>query len=151
MRLAIVGVLLGAALSACNSQSEATASEKTVDLMSSPRTQNSAQMDSIVIRLNQTENIMVDGNITSLDSLMIVLGKARRKKGTETKFVCAVSSKTEYAVFIQVQGIIESLVSIERNRLSKQLFERHYDNLSAQEKSSVHERIPLYIEERMLN
>ena len=150
MKLAILGVLLGVALSACTSQPEATWSKRANEAIRTLKTQNPAQMDSIVVRLNQTERVMVDENTVSLDSLEWALEKARGKKGVQTKFVFAVSTKAKYAVFIQAQGAIESQVYKERNRLAQQMFEKHYEKLTSKEKSELHQNIPLLIEERIL-
>lgn len=151
MRLPFIGVLLGVLLSGCTSQSGTTSYERQISALLQRKTQAPLDMDSIVVRLNQTERVMVDRTTVPIDSLEGALEKARAEKGLQTKFVFKVSKKTIYAVFIQAQGAIESQVYKERNRLAEQLFQKHYEKLSPNEKSRVHQEIPLLIEEHVLN
>ncbi len=144
--LAFSGVLLVA----CTQQPKASSSRSAKAPIKITTVKELRQLDSVVVQLNNTGNIRVEGELLPMDSLQSALQKARFKKGLTSKFVFIVSSQTQYQRFIEVQGVIETVVHDERLKHAREKFDRHYEKLTPVQKQTIDQEVPLILEERTI-
>ena len=105
--------------------------------------------NAIVIRMREDDSILVEDQITHIDSIASFLQLAREEKGNVATVVLYVQSKTSHGLYSQVQLTLENEIKRFQEEMALEEFNKHYDDLKESQKRKINEVYHLRILERI--
>ena len=105
--------------------------------------------DAIHIRLNASDEAMIEGSIVTSSELESALRSAKKAKGDTATVVIYLSRKTKFGLFTNVHETLERLLQEERDSVAQVSFNSAYEHLSETQQAIIKRKHHLRIIERM--
>jgi len=103
----------------------------------------------IHVRLNATEQAMIEGTLVDSTDLKRQLRAAKKQQGDTATIVLHLNPDTEFGMFTSVHRSLEELLQEERDSVALARFNMHYGNLSETQQAVIKRKHHLRIIEKM--
>lgn len=105
--------------------------------------------DAIQIRLNDSNEALIEGNIVAPSEIESAIRLAKTNKGDTATVVIHLKGDTQFGVYSQVHESLEVLLQEERDSVAHMRFDKLYDDLSETQRAVIKRKHHLRIIEKM--